>query len=331
VTVFIDTGVIPRTGRLDTLEFATFLAVARETGHSVAIPELVLSEAESHYLRVVEALFDGLQKSHRDAASYAAIPLLGELPVPGELAREYRRRLESIGDVVATPAGAGDEGLRREAFRLRPARLGKGARDTAIWLTVKEAHGAAPAENYLLSTNTRDFADPADSRSLHPDLRGELADENLQLATSVAHLLELLAAEEDSVLDLAFLEHEDVCARAIQHAVHGVDLEPVLVAATGQGLGAKQRPFVSGVITTTPLGVNASRGFTVEGRRVAVGWTRWRVSAPIGILERVSSGMTATTVEVSFEANIHLWARVDVGGAVTAEASSVSNIRQIED
>jgi hypothetical protein len=169
--IYLDTNVLPRTGNLDSLEISILVALARETGCELVVPELVIEEATSQRLRTIEAAFDLLRKAHRDAQAFASIPMLPDLPVPGELAREFRRKLETVCRTASTPGEAGKEALRREAFRLRPAREGKGARDVAIWLTVKSAHQATGTEGYFVSKNIKDFADPSDRSRLHPDLR----------------------------------------------------------------------------------------------------------------------------------------------------------------
>jgi PIN domain len=331
VAIYIDTNVIPRSGRLDTLEFSILLAVARETGQDLTIPELVLDEAESHCLRTVEGTFEVLQRAYREARGYGGLPLLPELPVPGELAREYRRQLEALGSSAPAPDGAGEEALRREAYRLRPARGGKGARDTAIWLTVVAAHEAAGGPSYFLTKNTDDFSDSADPSRLHPDLRGELANDDLLLATSVEHLLELLSGAGDALLDLEFIQAQEACGSAVAKAVDQADLDAVLLEVVGEeDAGGKRKPYVAGSIVVKPLTVNESRGFQVEGRRVGVGWTRWSVAAPIGILKRVGSGMAVSTVEIEFHANFQLWVRMDDAGGVVAEASAISAIKAVQ-
>ena len=143
---------------------------------------MVLDEVESQFARTAEGAFDVLRRAHRNARGLANIPLLTDLPVPGDLAREYRRRLFDIASTEAPPAaGAAEEALRREAHRLRPAREGKGARDVAIWLSVKAAHEAAGNDGILLTQNTKDFGSPGNPRMLHPDLAAEIGGLGLSL------------------------------------------------------------------------------------------------------------------------------------------------------
>jgi len=330
--IYLDTNVFPRNGNFDNLEFSVLVALARETGHDLVVPELVANEATSQRLRTIEAAFDVLQRAHRDARTFASIPILPDLPVPGELAREFRRELESLCRIVSMPEGAGEEALRRETFRLRPAREGKGARDVAIWLTVKSAHEATGAEGYFVSQNIKDFGDPSDRTRLHPDLRAEIEGPALHLATSVERLLEMLATQNESFIDNAFLrDNNEECLRAVIRAVEGVNLGDLVQQMPEAPVGGSRRRFyVAGQVLAETLGINEKRGFGVQHRRIAIAWTRWRLVIPVGILERSGTGMVQTMVEVTCQGSFQIWARLGDGASVDVEVSSIRGLKLMD-
>jgi hypothetical protein len=140
MAVYLDTNVLVQRAGLASLELSTVVALCREVQIDIVLPSLVADEIESSRLRLVEAAFDSLRASHREAARLAPVGTLQDLPNPGELAREYRRTLGQQFTIASTPSHAPEEALRREAFRLRPARGGVGARDSAIWLTIRDDH-----------------------------------------------------------------------------------------------------------------------------------------------------------------------------------------------
>jgi hypothetical protein len=84
--------------------------------------------------------------------------------------------------IGAKPAGADEEGNRREIDRRPPALhdgdSGKGSRDTAIWLTVLDiARHARPSLVFFVSSDGG-FASAGGRRVLRPELRSEAADGN---------------------------------------------------------------------------------------------------------------------------------------------------------
>jgi PIN domain len=331
-SIYLDTNILPQYGNLDSLEFSILVALAGEMGYELVVPELVADEATSKRLRTIEAAFDVFQRAHRDARIFASIPLFPDLPVPGELAREFRRKLEALCRIASMPEGAGEEALRRETFRLRPAREGKGARDVAIWLTVKSAHEASGVEGYFISDNVKDFADPSDRSRLHPDLRAEIEGPALHFARSVERLLEMLAAQNEPFIDNAFLrDNNEECLRAVVRAVDGVNLgDLVQQMPEAPIVGSRRRFYVAGPVLGESLGINEKRGFGIQGRRVTIAWTRWRLVIPVGILERSGTGMVQTMVEITCQGSFQIWARLGGETSMDVEVSSVGTLKLID-
>ena len=95
------------------------------------------------------------------------------VPDVNEVVARWESDLRADFRVLPPDAEDALESLNREATRTPPARGGRGARDSLIWLTCRRL--AADGNDVLfVSRNTKDFADPG-GKSLHPALSAELA------------------------------------------------------------------------------------------------------------------------------------------------------------
>jgi hypothetical protein len=329
VTIVVDTNILPRNSDLSSLEIQVLSALARETGQELALPSLVLEEAVSARRREIEDAFDKLHAAHRLARRFAAVAPLAELPVPGELAREYGAELGRLFTIAELPHGAGEESLRREAHRERPARSGAGARDVAIWLTTKEIHATTGGPTYFVSGNTDDFGGAG--TSLHPDLLREVeaVGGEFTYCTSVAGLLERLAAADEPFVDVQFLTGHEV---AIAAAVAGIQ-EPEIIAALPVPDDLQVRAagplYAAGPISATATSVSDTRGFTVEGRRVTLGWTHWAFSIPVGVTVRADAGSAQLSASVECLAALQMMVRIEADGVeIHAETLAVRGVKQ---
>jgi hypothetical protein len=103
----------------------------------------------------------------------------------------------------------------------------KGVVDAAIWLTVIEAAGSD--EVALVTANTSDFADPADSSRLHPLLIADLEADGRDPATVTLHdkvttfnerfVAPVQAAQDDAAALLADEDYAEVLKTEIEDAV----------------------------------------------------------------------------------------------------------------
>lgn len=96
---------------------------------------------------------------------------------------EWEKRYRSALIVLPLTLDAAREGLRREAYRLRPARAsGKsaiGSRDAAIWMTVVEQASQGTEPVHFISLNSNDFGPDG---KLFPDLQREAGEAGAEIA-----------------------------------------------------------------------------------------------------------------------------------------------------
>jgi hypothetical protein len=279
--------------------------------------------------REIEEAYDKLQAAHKSARRFAAIAPLAELPVPGELAREYGAELGRKFSILELADGAAEESLRREAHRERPARSGAGARDVAIWLTAKEAHKTTGGPTHFVSANSKDFGGAAGA--LHPDLVREIErlGGEFTYCRSVGELLEKIATPDEPFIDVGFLTDEEV---ALSAAVAGIQLpEATAALAIPEELAVRNAGplYVAGPVLATPTAVSEARGFTVEGRRISLGWTHWDFVIPVGVTVKGDAGTAQLTASVICGAALQMIGRLDADGTgIDAETIAVRGIKQ---
>ncbi|OYC95164.1 hypothetical protein CI089_10450 [Microbacterium sp. Yaish 1] len=91
-------------------------------------------------------------------------------PTGEDVAGEFEDRLRELFEVLPLDGADAVEAFRREARRLAPARLGKGGRDSAIWLTVAKLANDGN-EIFFVTDNTKDFG----HGGLYTELLAEVA------------------------------------------------------------------------------------------------------------------------------------------------------------
>jgi hypothetical protein len=333
VTIVVDTNILPRGGDADSLEINVLLALGRETGHHLALPSLALEEAVSERRREIETSFDKLLAAHRAASKFANLPPPTEFPVPGELAREYENTLRQRFTILPMPPDAGDEALRREAHRLRPAREGRGARDVAIWLTAKASHAESGGPTYFVSDNVKDFASSG-GQSLHPELEeevGRLAGD-FHYCRSVTELLDLFAERVDAFVDVEYLNAHPEAAQAVVAALHGEEVLDSLVVPSELDVPKRSAIFVASPVQARALEVRDSRSFRLENRRVAVAWTRWEFDFTAGVVVSPPAGKAQLSTVIDCLASVQLLVRADLeDAAVDIQALAVAGLRAVAD
>src|SRR6266545_5169508 len=198
MSIVLDTNVLQRARRLDAMQMTVLSAVARETGLPIWVPEIVLEEAVGLRSREAIGAVTELQ-AFRDRLADLGADVLLEAPDPAQIAFDWRQNLETRFSVEPLSEAAAKESLLREVRRIPPTRDGKGARDAAVWLTVKSIHLKSDGPTYFVSENVKDFGNPEDSDELHPGLAAEVVDTRrpLLFARSLTALLERLAERVD--------------------------------------------------------------------------------------------------------------------------------------
>jgi predicted nucleic acid-binding protein len=188
-------------------------AVARVAGHRLAVPAMVEHEYLSWYRdSVIRAIntarrLDDLKSREQllrlvpwwaDRAGFAngesTLPILESVVVD-----ERQKLLHSLFEVLPPPPGAAEEGHQREISRRPPAvqsgEAGKGARDTAIWLTALEAARTESPYNVYFITRDEGFGEA----KLKPELSQE-APGNLVYFDSTDRLIDRLSCPADPPL-----------------------------------------------------------------------------------------------------------------------------------
>jgi len=205
--ICFDTNVIRDTGSREGTLFTLLRGLARLTGHPLALPQTVLDELMGHYERTIteaHATVERIEqrqqadKPEKDgqadrlvAARDVLLDLIpwwigraefyrgdnSKLPLIASACRREDDRLRKIFHIVPKPAGADEEGNRREIARQLPALhdgdSGKGSRDAAIWLTVLDAARGSGTSLVFFISKDGGFASKGGRRPLRPELRAE--------------------------------------------------------------------------------------------------------------------------------------------------------------
>lgn len=330
MAVYLDTNVLVQRAGLQSLELTAVIALCREAGIDVVLPSLVADEVESSRLRVLEASFDTLRAAHREAAQLAPVATLPELPNPGELAREYRRGLGEFFAVVRTPDEAPVEALRRETFRLPPARAGRGARDSAIWLTVRDDHLRRDEPGYFVSNNSRDFGAQGQAEVLNTSLASEIAHHPhpLKLVPSLAALVDALAEEsvpfvaEDTLMSLP--RFTDAAVRS----VHDAAFLKMLEAPPDLNAKPDGQLFVSSDVTVLSTGIRSFRGYAIADRKIVVGRFAWDLVFDLGTFEKSGAGRIQRSIPVKCQVLALVWLAQGADGHLdVAEVTQILSVR----
>lgn len=173
----LDTSVLRADFRLSGNEFRIFRSAIDRGQHQVYLPEVVLIEIRTLFLREVDSLRTDLQKLSR-SLSRLADDEFGDAPAsledPHAAADKYIALLEADLRFVQLPPPSIEHRIlvTRAAERRKPfSEGGAGYRDALIWVSVIEL-----AQQFddvgLVSLNPRDFADKGGS--LHRDLLDDI-------------------------------------------------------------------------------------------------------------------------------------------------------------
>ncbi|MEW2511019.1 PIN domain-containing protein [Streptomyces sp. NPDC046870] len=167
--IFLDTNVLPRVGSLKNVLMSAVLKVASHNKLKIHISEVVLEESVNIRKDLASEAIQKLQDAFNQASKVMDLDSI-YIPDLQEIASSWRAELEAAFEVFPVKGTQAIEALKREAARKRPAREGKGARDSAIWLSMLDSASGYEAPIHFVSDNKEDFADTADAKRLHPDL-----------------------------------------------------------------------------------------------------------------------------------------------------------------
>jgi hypothetical protein len=286
MAIYLDANVFPDRGSLPSLELATLVALAKESSLTVNIPEIVLEEVLSRYMRGVLTTQDKFQSAAAEAAKYWEVSSV-YFPDPDELVSERRQALMKLVTFLPLESEDARDGILREIWRRRPAREGKGARDAAIWNSIVRHHHTADERGFFVSRNTKDFACPSGD-SWASALSDEIAKctEPLMYFNSPEKLFEELATPASLKLNRHIADTSDVLMQAVSAFVE--DRHIYATSLTSSGLDGT--PFLAAPVSAELQGIREVHSYVVADKTIAVAWTDWHVECRVGALRRFTRG-----------------------------------------
>src|SRR5262249_44757297 len=112
--------------------------------------EIVLAEAVNARGEAADTAIQKLQEAINQASKIMSLEPI-YLPDRSEVVSAWQQELESAFRVIPVNGEHAVEALKREAARRRPAREGKGGRDSAIWLGVLEEASSSDVPVHFVS------------------------------------------------------------------------------------------------------------------------------------------------------------------------------------
>lgn len=193
----LDTNVLPVWRGLDGPLWLSVRKMCELAEIDLIIPEIVVHESvnlrSETYAQAATRFVDAFGEIEQ---FFEIEPIY--VPDESEIRESWEAELRDVFTVVPIAGADAVEALRREATRTRPARDGRGSRDSAVWLTV--ARLAADGRVVLfVSKNTKDFGVRKTSE-LHPELAAEAASHpgDVQYFTSIYAVVDELATKIDA-------------------------------------------------------------------------------------------------------------------------------------
>jgi hypothetical protein len=280
--IILDTNVIPRSGSLSGPVVALVRAIAQKTGHTVALPAIVVEEAVAELARELGKEWDKAR---------TAAEALGEFfpgyrirqPDLGKRIEQWRADHEGSFTILNAPPGAADEALRREAHRIPPTRSagpkgsGGGARDALIWLTVLDSHRREPGSGatYFVTNNRVDFGHDKLLSPLQQEVDGIATTASFRYLNSMTDLLQELAVPAGPGPTRDDLTGSDIVMDAAQAALWSIDVigdEHWQLPISGSMLVQGIRPSITMAVLTK---VEPAKTYQVGPRRFAAVSTVW--------------------------------------------------------
>ncbi len=230
-----DTNVLPQSGDLSTPFWLSIRRLCEARSIKPCIPELVLHESFNLRREAYDEAASRFVSSFNQISRFFDAPPV-YVPDVDEICQQWEEELRAKLHVMALHGDDAVAALTREAARRAPASKGRGARDSAIWLTALRL-AAGGTEVLLVSRNTADFArGPGPSAELHPQLASEAAEVtgNICYFSSLDDFIDHIAVKTPPpTLDLPLLTEllTPAIVQAAALAVPGVDLPGDLFSA----------------------------------------------------------------------------------------------------
>lgn len=241
--IVLDTNELQHARPPDGPLLAMLQTLAKQTGHTLALPEIVLEEHLGHYGHAVNDAYSRRLAATRDLRVLVRHWSIEDRPlkVVPTAVQDRTSRLQQVFTILRTPDWACREALLREARRVPPAaiswdRQGSGARDAAIWLTaVDKLVSERDLRIYFVSGDSAAFGKVA----LKAELAAELLDKlgpragAFHYCNGLGALLAELATKRPEPPDTQRLAATEPVREAVFEALTAPDLLSQLTGAAG--------------------------------------------------------------------------------------------------
>lgn len=256
----LDTNVFGRTANLSSPLWVSLKRLSSEAGIELCIPEPVLGESvnfRKEQYREAELAF---LEANREIARFADIEAI-YVPDHEAIAEQWESDLRADFRILASVADDALEALRRETERVPPARAGRGARDSLIWLTAKRL-AESGAEVYFISQNVKDFAVRGGTMLL-PELSAELdgLTGSLTYLKNLDAFFDLIADKVETKLNT---DDPNVMAEMIGFELFDSAMDHIEWPESNDGMHAGR------AVGIDIVDVRALREYGVEGRGLAL-------------------------------------------------------------
>jgi hypothetical protein len=316
MAIYLDANVLR--GTVAGPELSSVRALAKAHGQAILVPSVALDEATANRRREAESVFQEITSALEKARGLFNPPALN-LPDAAKLAADWRKDVARAFRVLNVSGSHAKDALTREIDRIPPTREGRGSRDAAIWIAIRDDHKAKNEIGYFVSANSKDFAQPGE-RALHNALRAELTDHKqpLHLILSTAALLESLAPSKGREIPFHTLfEAEGVQMEVRSTLWRDIGLLPMndlVASAFGRPL---QWTGVGTLIEEATLAsVLEQRAYELPDKRQVVViqslWTVWLTFRLSGPKDLIDAGFDEATTAIQVPAQI--WATTDPKG-----------------
>jgi hypothetical protein len=332
VAIYLDANVLR--GQPAGPAFSAVRAVAKAHALEIVVPAIALEEATALRRREISAAIEEVETALKNAR-WAFPPPRFDAPDPEQLASEWSAEFVSGLTVLPVSPEHATESLRREILRVEPTREGKGARDAAVWLALRDDHLARTEVGYFLSANHRDFCE-SDGTTLLSSLRDEVAmhAHPLHYVASIEALLGLLAERKGAEFSIEELKASEGLDLSVQTVLNGRRLgssvlDALLLVTIGEGIArwaSVDATFKPPVLHR----IDHQAVFTIQaGREVAVVQTTW--VGWVG-LDAMALGASLTMAEASLvRIPVQIWVRRDGDADLAVELSHVGNPEIVPD
>lgn len=296
--VVLDTNALPRSFRGLIWKFLFYLA--RRKGFHVSISEVVLEESINMKVAEASVALDALTKNHRVLAEM--YPDMADLYTPSidEVSASIKSQLEQHFTILPVDHKNASEALRREARRILPAREGRGARDAAIWLTVRDLCNGGHKVHFV-TNNSKDFGKDTLEEFLLDEIRNP---ESISYYPNLGQfIMQTAPMEPDVVLNIESNKVAKTIKRSIESEIYS-SIEHLLPTLTlDEFLDAEVS--IENWHTLKPYRIDDTCAFPVRGRAsvryestqsYALEFTGWLLTdATASIISSCESTITATT------------------------------------